>query len=630
MLEIGKWHGYIPRDSSENMKFRADLLKRCHNDKAFQKGVKEACASDILFYIDSFIYQFNPLKGGQEAGPFLLWDFQVGAIKTILNAIHCTCPKYDGVHGHDLVIEKSREMGASWLTLIVLEWLWHFHPYKSFLCVSRSEEAVEDESGDSLFAKIDFIHRHQPSWLLPKIIRRKRFFGNEDLNSQLTGQASTGRAGVGGRHTAIFVDEMSRIREAQEIIDSTADTSKCRIFTGTHFGVDTAFHKQCQRTDIRKLVLHWSLHPDKYPGAYRFDAARGQVDILDKSYKFPDDYKFALTEDPAGGPFPGLRSPWYDAECERRNDKRAIAEHLDINPGGSQSQFFDPIIIRSRRHEYCRDANWEGHVLYDGDTGRPERLVEVAGGPLKLWVQPDHDGKLPYGHYAAGADISTGAGATNSVLSILNAQTGEKVAEFATCTMTPEKFAIACVAASWLFKDRDGFPAYLCWEKVGPGGYFSNVVKDLGYPRMFYCKISGHSKRQKDPGWSPSGSNKRRLLDAYRAAIYDRRCINYSDVALQECGPYHFTGIGDQVIHPGEVNTDDPTGARYNHGDRVVADALAWMVVEEMGVLETIPRAMPNEPEVGTLSWRRMISMIPDRDPWSTSDTNGWQTSVGW
>src|SRR5260370_31721848 len=162
------------------------------------------CREDILLYVNTFVWQFTPRRrGGLQVGPFVTWDFQDEALLTMLDCIE---------EDEDLCIEKSREMGASWMLLMVFEWLWHFQPWQKFLLISRNEKAVEDEDPDSLFWKIDFMHRYQPDWLMPRMKRRKLFYGNEDNGSTITGQASTGKAGVGGRATAMGIDQFSPIQ----------------------------------------------------------------------------------------------------------------------------------------------------------------------------------------------------------------------------------------------------------------------------------------------------------------------------------------------------------------------------------------------------------------------------------
>ena len=181
MLSPGKWHLEVPRDAKGNLAFRRLILDRTENDKALRKDLTHACKNDILFYVNVFVSQFNPRRNGKEVGPFITWDFQDEALLRILHHIDVQ---------QDLVMEKSREMGATWLCLLAMDWMCKFHPWKKFLCVSRNAEAVDKPNDpDSLFWKLDFITEYQPEWLRPKIDRLK-FSITYANGSNITGQAS--------------------------------------------------------------------------------------------------------------------------------------------------------------------------------------------------------------------------------------------------------------------------------------------------------------------------------------------------------------------------------------------------------------------------------------------------------
>jgi hypothetical protein len=621
MLSPDRHHEAVPRSYKANLLFRSRLLDRCSRDPRTRAATVHACSRDLLFYVNCFVWQYNPRMIGRnlQAGPFITWDFQDHAFRAILDSIECHCKDDPRPHQHDLLIEKSREMGASWMCLIVMEWLWHFHPWMKFHCISRNEKAVEDDDPDSLFWKIDFILSRLPPWLVPKFKRRKLYYGNEDNGSSITGEASTGSAGVGGRATAMFIDEFSQIKEDFEVLHRTSDTTGCRIFNGTHRGTGTAFHELSQRIDQRKLQLHWTQHPHKRPGRYRYDHRSGKVEVIDKSYRFPEEFEFVMSEAPAGGPFPGVRSPWYDEQCKRKGSTRAIAMDLDIDPGGSVAQFFNALTIRSLIGRYARPPVWRGKIDHVG------RLERADDGDVLLWIPPRPDGTFPPMPSSAGSDISTGIGATNSCLSVVNAETGEKVLEFATCTMPPEKFAEACVALLRLFRSTEGEPPYFAWEDCGPGVIFGRRVRELGYTNLYTGGqgLPGPGNRGKvQMGWSPAGENKRLLLEEYRAALDARHFLNHSSPALEECLRFRYTPSG-QVEHELEVSRNDPTGARVNHGDRVIADALAWLTAR--GKQRRAPRPQPGPP-VGSLEWRRGLADNASVEPWSEPSTlsRGW------
>ena len=337
-----EYHKRVPRTAAENRQYRDDLLKFAEKSKSFQETQRQMCKADFLYYVNAYCDQYNPKHIGDEFGPFMTWPFQEVAANKILDHI---------LRQRDLVIEKSREVGASWLCLLIEDWMMKFWSGKKFLLVSRSAEAV-DQPGDSdcLFWKLDFIRERQPAWLLPKI-RRKWMLISADNGSSITGQASTGKAGVGGRATAMFIDEFSQIREAYDLMSQTSDTSCCRIYNFTHLGPGNAAYELSQRPNIAKVVMHWSEHPEKNVGLYMSSAhpkllKRGPYRFPVKEmehvniHKFPSEYQFVKSGKPLGGPFPGLRSPWYDNEVLRRNSDRNVAINLDINAQGATSQTY--------------------------------------------------------------------------------------------------------------------------------------------------------------------------------------------------------------------------------------------------------------------------------------------------
>lgn len=302
-MKTARDHLSPPGDHRDNARWRAALLKSCRKKPEVCDYLKSKCSDDILFYVNAFVWQYNPQLVGAEVAPFVAWDFQAEALTALVGCVN---------DREDAAIVKSREMGASWMCLLVCEWLWHFRPWTKVLVVSRNAESVDKRGDpDSLFWKLDFVHRHQPGWLLPagytpqeEPHRKKMYFGNPENGSTITGQATTEKAGVGGRATLMFVDEFSQIREDKELMQRTADTTGCRIFNFTHVGTDTEAYRLSERDDVRKILLHWSMHPEKGRGLYR---ARNRTapEVLDPSHRFPPGYPFVLDGSP-GGPFAGL------------------------------------------------------------------------------------------------------------------------------------------------------------------------------------------------------------------------------------------------------------------------------------------------------------------------------------
>lgn len=589
MLSPGVYYKSVPKNYYENLIFREKVLLRAKPDLVFRMALIEACRVDFLFWINVFAFQFNPKKkGGGQAGPFITWPYQdrflIDRPETTGRPGLVWCYEKD----KSAVVEKSREMGASWQLLLFQVWLCIFHGYTQCLNISCSAKAVDDASPDSLFWKIRFIHQHLPDWLKGEIVDNKFHFGYTKTKSFNTGVASTGRAGVGGRASLVNIDEFPLIEEDVEVRQRTAGTTDCRIFTGTHQGTGTQFFELTESPEFVKFQMHWTRHPDKNKGLYSYDTAKKKllfweyidwtdeiVQITGPKIEYEKGFDFIMDGKPSGGPHPGVRSPWYDWKSKDIGSERGVAMELDMNAKGSVSQFFDPLLIRELK-QYCRAPVFEGDIGYD-DYGNPGELHEREGGTLRLWCTLE-GGRPPKASYGAGCDVSGGSGATPSCLSITNGQTGEKVAEYFNSRIDPKEFGTLAVALCKFFHG-----AKIVWEHIGPGVNFGTQVMDLGYVNI-YTKV-GEDKlgrpRTDSVGWNPMGMTK--LMIEYASALRKREMWNRSWRALEECLAFKYDARG-KVVHAGKSG-DDLAAARENHGDLTVSDALSWKMVREEGRL---------------------------------------------
>ena len=602
MKSLGAWHKKVPTELKANLAFRREMWLRAEESPALQADILDVSANDFQFYVNAFVWQYNPRRPDTEVEPFILWDFQVPVVELARETLF--------VRQEDVVWEKSRELGATWLALILFDWVARFSRMKQLAMMSYKEDSVKDKgSKDSLFWKVQFIGKHLPEWMGP-VKSRKSGFHYEQTGSDLVGHSTTQKSLVGGRGT-LLLDEFGLQADDWAIWSNTRDVGP-RLVVSTHYGLETKFFDLCQRSSVTKSVMHWSGHPLKRPGLYSYDPDRPTVPkILDKSYVFPQDYPFILDGSPSGGPYVGIRSPWYDRECEARHSARDVAMHLDIDPRGATHQFFDPIVIRGLIEDYEREPVFVGDLHYDSVTAEPRGLVAAPGGPLKLWLSPKGDGSMPVGQWVCGVDVAAGTGNTPSCLSIGNAKTGEKVLEYANAHIQPERFAYFTAALCRLFKNEWGDGAYLIWEADGAVGkvFGTFVYEDVGYRRVYYHEPAFKTLvvplRRTQPGWFGNKESKRLLLEELRAAYAKHLLVNPSRAALEECLDFEYTGSRG-VEHAKSLNTNDPSQARENHGDRVIADGLMWKGIQEIGGLAT-PEEKRQEAAVpwGSIAQRR-------------------------
>ena len=601
----------VPRDPWQNVKFRDDILLLAGSDPAAAAELRTMCSQDPLFYLNTFACSYSPKDSayGTAVTPFSTYKFQDEVILDILDCIN---------KGMDATMPKSRDMGASWMGLCAIEWCWHFRDYLSFLLVSRKEDLV-DKKGfpGSLFWKIDFLHKHQPRWLLPTNrwlgdrdpLRKSLHLTNADNGSVIDGESTTGNVGVGDRRTALFIDEFGAfpVDDGYAVLRGTRDVTNCRIFNSTPRG-QNAFYEVCTKTTARKLRMHWSRHPLKNLGMYQANVGTGEISLKDdyhgfvevlgkgdrnaKQIMFPEEYPFVKDGK--------LRSPWYDLQCNRCVSPQEIAQELDIDFLGSDYQFFDSEMIDILKKKYCRAPSLVGDLEYDPIELTPKRFREHKDGKLFLWLELDGQGRPAKDRkFVLGTDVSAGTGASNSVSCVVDKETGEKVGVWKDSHLLPNPFAALNVAlAKWF---NNGF---MVWDRSGPTGeVFNKVVVKHGYGHIYYRRNEKKVSRQitDEPGVFLNPATKSAIFEDYRDALGNHRYINRSAIGMDECKQYIRKPDGG-IEHSAAISSQDPSGARSAHGDEVVADALA-----SLGLDERQSSNEPQEPDlpIGSLAWRQ-------------------------
>lgn len=589
------FYNRVPKEIRANLRWRSIVHRKVIDDPSYVDVICDACSRDPLFFINGFAYTHDPRREPFTKLPFILYKYQENAILEIIKAIN----------NYDLLIEKSRDTGASWINLTAIFWCWRFKTGLSFLLGSRVEDDV-DKAGNpkALFYKFDYLLDNLPVWLKPigydrNAHRRHLHIENPENGSTIDGEATTIDFARGARCTAILLDEFASVPDGHRILTATRDATKCRLFNSTPKGTSNAFY-DIRQTDIKKLRIHWSEHPMKSEGLYTTDE-NGNLKILDD--KYPNEYKSILDGK--------LRSPWYDNECERAGSDQEIAQELDIDYLGSGFQYFNPALVNESIRKYARPPFIIGDLEYDEMTGDPIRFRENPEGRLKLWFLLDKNNNPSLSNeIVLGEDISAGSGASNSCVVGWDKITCEKVLEYANPRIRPEAFAVLAVAiGKWLGN------AAMIWEADGPGRQFGSRVVELNYGNIYLRKndesISG---RVSDiPGFATRKGNKLVLMGNYRSAIEKFNAVNRSKEALEECLEYIFDPNGG-VIHSRAKSKTDPSGANANHGDRCMSDALAWKLLSERH--SSIVKQEPEIP-IGSLKWRQQMrekkKQLPNR-----------------
>lgn len=424
-----------PRKYEDNIKYRARIIKECDTNMVLRQLILQKCAEDIIFFIEVFCFTKDPRRN-PDVLPFLCYDFQISAILEVQGCIRTQ---------EDVLEEKSRDMGATWKDIYIFFHFWRFERGSDFRVGSRKEEYVDKPKViDTLFEKFRFILELLPSWMLPKgfIWREHSTFMklyNPELGNAIVGESANENFGSGGRSKAILLDEFSKwdANAAVAAWTSTADVTKCRIVVSTPKGSGNKFGQLALGTSgekIRKITLHWTLHPLKAEGAYYYDG--------DGTTKIP----LPTTEQAFKAWKSGVlvRSPWYDIEAERRT-KADLAQEVDIDFLQSGSPFFDIISLKKQRV-------WEYYKRRDPINGKipygyyiTVHIVENNG---KIEMREDERGwlriyELPEDHkqYVQAGDTAEGLAKGDECFSAVKDNYTQNVVACFNGILDPEEFA---------------------------------------------------------------------------------------------------------------------------------------------------------------------------------------------
>lgn len=242
----------------------------------------------ILHFFTNYVYtdKNTQLFGNDSPDvlPLIPFEFQIEAINEIRGSIMTgTMPIEERTQLTNVFIEKSRQMGLSWIIMGIFVYGFVFHNHK-YHCISQKETDV-DKVGDmrSLFEKARFILNNLPDWMLPAGYTRE--VGSEhnkyltisrsDGTGAITGESAHPNASRSGTYNAIFMDEMAFMANASAINTSAAAATPCRIFNSTPNGEGNEFFRMRKLTqrrqsedtmkrlppEVKGLRYHWKENP---------------------------------------------------------------------------------------------------------------------------------------------------------------------------------------------------------------------------------------------------------------------------------------------------------------------------------------------------------------------------------
>lgn len=191
----------------------------------------------------------------------------------------------------DGIIEKSRDIGFTWVAAGFALHRWIFVPGFKTTFGSRKEEYV-DRIGDpdSIFEKIRLLRSNLPPWMLPKGFDPRRHDNhmqilNPENSNTIRGEAGD-NMGRGGRSTIYIIDEGAFIERADRVDAATAGNADVRIWASSVNGMGNAFaRKRFNAPPEQVFRFHWRDDPRKTEGWARKKQASMEPHLWASEYE---------------------------------------------------------------------------------------------------------------------------------------------------------------------------------------------------------------------------------------------------------------------------------------------------------------------------------------------------------
>lgn len=250
--------------------WRIDALTSLRNDETLLADAKAYYATRPGEFIQHFMDTYNPRKRTKWV-PFVFFDRQQEFIEFLQELLR------DEENG---LVEKCRDIGATWLVCAFSVWCWLFIPDFAFGWGSRKQELV-DKLGDpdSIFEKMRLLVRRLPPEFLPKGFKTRDHATFMKLINPENGATITGESGDnigrGGRKAMYGKDESAHYERPEKIEAALGDNTNVQLDISSVNGLGNVFHRRreagvdwkrgasLQPGYTRVFIFDWRHHPEK-------------------------------------------------------------------------------------------------------------------------------------------------------------------------------------------------------------------------------------------------------------------------------------------------------------------------------------------------------------------------------
>ena len=593
--DVGDW------DRSKNMAFREWINERGATDDLDRKLILQVCARDPLFFINAFLWikQESPVPADL---PFITWERQEQYLELSVRKRREVESDVTGKVRFDLLSDKCREVGWTWLNLAEGLHIIRFIPGSTALIGSRVDYDVDKRGASkTLYWKLDYFIEKLPPWMMPAEywnakkghpIPSIKHRGDKRLTipgfGTMLGSPTHENFGRSGRYQWMLPDEFAHVDRGQvgmgdKIWSATTATCRSRRPVSTPNGRNNKF---CQlRHSLPSEVfdiftVHWYDDPAKMVGGYRLKDSMeiGPVTLHEGDWW----------------------SPWAESTRKAYDNDALFAQEILLSYEGVGGCFYEGQLPRIK-HEQVKEPVLTGNVKLK-DDGKGPRIGEIKSDPIsyfRAWERFEDGVQWKTGRYVLGIDVASGSrnqegrGASNSVVCIgrIEGKRLVKVAQYMTHGLAPHLFARVVCAIGWSFRGSLGQPAYAIWERNGPGEIMGNsLLYELNYPGscVFWetsanagVSVPGFQMNTHRKGDGTLVGSKVNVFNEHLAWLETGDYTEPSYDTYREMEQYTYTEDAGAEFAK-RRRSMDPSEGRDNHGDSVIGTVLMIWAAREI------------------------------------------------
>jgi len=262
----GLSHDQWPPNYRAVYAWRIKTLAELRADRRMLANAHAYYAQNPADWIQHWVDTYNPRKQTNKWMPFVFFQRQVELVRFFEEL------RRDGESG---LIEKARDMGATWVACAYSVWCLRYIPEDATGWGSRKQDLVDKlGDADSIFEKMRLIIRRLPPEFRPEWGDALMKIVNKTNGATITGESGD-NIGRGGRKSRYFKDEAAHYERPELIEAALGDNTNVQIDISSVNGLGNVFHRRRESGEVwspdavltpglpRVFIMDWRDHPEK-------------------------------------------------------------------------------------------------------------------------------------------------------------------------------------------------------------------------------------------------------------------------------------------------------------------------------------------------------------------------------